>query len=119
MGSQKTVVIANFGSHGMMGEDDYDGQVESWQRWIEQEEAEVEVVTVDSRDELAALVGRWPRPNVVVFRSRGMIDLARKIRREHGVYCVVFTGGGLPRGEITIASKSLKPASMVDLILRN
>ena len=106
----RTVVIVDQGAWGIMKPGEYDEGM----RQLEETLCALRMNPRTGKEEPAATVRRVPNlnalkegstPDVVIFRTRGMLDAARAYKREHpGVNVIVFTGL-IPDGEVLLVSK--------------
>jgi len=115
METMRVVIVAQ-GSFGIMEDRDYDiwmqtmvrliGTLRRTDRDTKQEVPAAIVEVVPTVDALHEKLRDFPRPSVVIFRTRDMIPEARALRREnHDVRVIVFTGL-IPDDEVVIVSKA-------------
>ncbi len=114
---RRRVVFVAQGSWGDVREDDpcYTSQAEGLRQIVEAARRhdpdsgkEVPAATFEVVTNIAALreqCGRYPRPDVVIFRSRGMLDAAREIVRVYPRVRVIVYTGLIPEGEVIFVEK--------------
>ncbi|MFH1098459.1 MAG: hypothetical protein V1723_00830 [Candidatus Uhrbacteria bacterium] len=126
----KRVVIVAHGNWGSMKDDDYGNWTEAMVRVVESARRtdfdtgqELPCATAEVVPTVAVLreqLGPYSRPDIVIFRTRSMLEEARAIKREHpNVRVVVFTGL-IPNDEVIIVSKGweLDSTAIQSIVLR-
>ena len=122
----KRVIMVTGYTWGMVSQEEADDTLQTMVRFFERATvrdyetgtdvlaATVEVV---KRGDLEDRLGMYPNPDVVVFPSRGAVEVAKELAaRRHGPKVVVLTGM-IPAGEVLFVDKGWGPQTISDVII--
>jgi|GEM_PF-2892992 len=109
----KRVAIVAEGTWGAMQEKGYDNWTQSMVTMLEgarrkgREEPRAIVEVVPSVTALRERIGHYPgHPDIVIFRTRGIVREAHAIKRDYPDVKVVVFSGLLPEDEVIFVDKS-------------
>lgn len=124
--SPMTVWVIKGFTWGAMTQDEADENVGTVVRLLERatkrdrntnEDVPIAQVEVVEREELTDRLGSYPRADIVVFPSRGALEVAKKLAAQPHCPKVVVLTGLIPDGEVQFVDKGWDPDTIREAIL--